>query len=439
MDAIEQKRFLGLLEKELMIAMGCTEPAASALAGAKAGELLGTHPEHVLVSTSRDMVKNAMGVGLPHCDLHGIQAAVALGIAGGNCSKGLGILSVITDEQQRIAIRMAKENRVALQLVSDVPPLYISVTATAGAESAQAIISGEHDRFCKLVKNGEVLLDLGLVPDTKAEAIDTISCEELASMSLDDIIAFAGQAPRQALDIVLDAARTNMAIARHAVANNYGLSVGRIAGEELSDEPRSLAEAFSLGASLAAAASDARMAGCPLPVVINSGSGNQGITVTVPVAVLATFLKKSDDELGRALCVSELVGLVLTARKDRLSALCGAFTAAIGTTCGMVYLLGGDRQVMDRAVNTMVGNLTGIICDGAKMTCALKIYSCVEAAALSCRLAFKGFAPGTESGIVGKDSLQSIDFLSRISHEGMEQTDRTILSIMLDKQRCEDR
>ncbi len=242
--------------------------------------------------------------------------------------------------------------------------------------------------------------------------------------------------PQEAIDLVLEAKETNLAIARHALDKEYGLSVGRIAAEPIGKEPRSLAEAFSLGSAMAAAASDARMAGCPLPVIINSGSGNQGITLTVPIAVVASYLKKDDEQLGRALLLSQLIGLGLTARKDRLSALCGgAFTAAIGTACGLVYLLGGNLEEMDRAFNTMVGNLTGIICDGgAKSTCALKIYSCVEAANLACKLAFRGLSPGSESGIVGKSSMESMDFLSRISHEGMEQTDKTILSIMLGKQ-----
>jgi L-cysteine desulfidase len=209
-------------------------------------------------------------------------------------------------------------------------------------------------------------------------------------------------------------------------------------GADLPKEPTTLREAYALGAVYASAASDARMAGCPLPVVINSGSGNQGITVSVPLLVMARYLGTDEDHLVRALCTSHLVALVLTAKKDRLSALCGAFTAAIGTACGLVYLLGGDVDAMDRAVNNMVGNLTGIICDGAKGTCALKIYSSVEAAAVSCRLALGGISPRDESGIVGKDALQSFSYLTQISHEGMEQTDRTILAIMMGKQeQCE--
>ena len=436
---MEKQRFLNVLKKEMMIAMGCTEPAAAALAGAKACELLGRVPERLVVYASRDMVKNAMDVGLPNCSLKGIQAAVALGVSGGDCAKGLAILSEISDTQKACASRMADLRQISLVLTNDVPPVYIAVEAYAGDHRAKAIISGEHDRFALLSCDDRVLLDLGLYPSEKESPHGDFTRDMVANLSLHEIMDFAGQMDAHELDFVLQGALTNMAIAEHAMVNNYGLSVGKTMGEGLPSEPRSLPEAYALGAVYAAAASDARMAGCPLPVVINSGSGNQGITVSVPILILSRYLKTSEDLLKRALCVSQLVALVLTARKDRLSALCGAFTAAIGTSCGMVYLLGGDLGVMDRAVNNMVANLTGIICDGAKTTCALKIYSCVEAAALSCRLAFHGLSPREESGIVGKDSLQSFQYLTRISHEGMEQTDRTILSIMMDKQEVCDR
>lgn len=408
-------------------AMGCTEPAASALAGAKAGELLSDTPLFVEVLTSRDMVKNAMGVGLPNCDLKGIQAAVALGCCGGLVERGLSILSSITEEQ----LEKARNLTVSLNISTEVPPLYIKVTAKKGDESSVAVISGEHDRFSYLEKNGDVLLSLPVDNcSTVLEGDDQIN---MKNASLSDLLEYAEHAPQEALDLVLEARNTNMAIAEHAVKHHYGLSVGRTVYESLNAEPQTLTEAFTRASALAAAASDARMAGCPLPVIINSGSGNQGITLTVPIAVVGSYLKSSDEKMASAMVLSELIGLSLTARKDRLSALCGAFTAAIGTSCGLVYLLDGDITVMDKAINTMIGNLTGIICDGAKMTCALKIYSCVESANLACKLAFRGFSPGSESGIVGKDSLESMDFLSRISHEGMEETDKTILSIMLGK------
>ncbi len=431
---MEQQHFLQLLKKEMMIAMGCTEPAAAALAGAKACEVLACQVETLVVSASRDMVKNAMDVGLPNCSLRGIQAAVALGAAGGDCGKGLAILSEISEEQQRAALNMAQQRKISLVLVDEVPPVYIAVEAFSEGHRALAVISGEHDRFAFISRDGQTLVDIGLAPSVGESPEGSFSRELLANLSLKEIVNFAQQMEPDGLDFVLQGAYTNLALAEHAMEHSYGLSVGKTMGEGLPKEPRDLSEAYALGAAYAAAASDARMAGCPLPVVINSGSGNQGITVSVPLVILARHLQSSESDLKKALCVSELVALVLTARKDRLSALCGAFTAAIGTTCGMVSLLGGDLEVMDRAVNTMVANLTGIICDGAKTTCALKIHSCVEAASMSCRLAFHGLSPREESGIVGKDALQSFSYLSRISHEGMEQTDRTILSIMMAKQ-----
>lgn len=417
-----------------MIAMGCTEPAAAALAGAKACELLGSPVERLAVRASRDMVKNAMGVGLPNCSLRGIQAAVALGAAGGDVSKGLGILSEISDIQQETAARLASGNRVSLSLVDAVPPVYISVTSYGAGHVAEATISGEHSRFSLLRRDGETLLSLDPASSSESTGNDDLTSETIANLSLAEITKVAESIDPQDFIFVLQGAHTNLEIAAHAMDIDYGLRVGKTMRRGLPDEPHTINEAYALGAAYAAAASDARMAGCPLPVVINSGSGNQGITVSVPVLIMARFLGTDEAHLIRALCISHLVALVLTAKKDRLSALCGAFTAAIGTACGLVYLQGGDMDAMDRAVNNMVGNLTGIICDGAKGTCALKIYSSVEAAAISCRLALEGVSPRDESGIVGKDALQSFSYLTQISHEGMEQTDRTILAIMMGKQ-----
>jgi L-cysteine desulfidase len=436
---MDTKQFLQLLKRELMIAMGCTEPAAAALAGAKAYGLLGEPIERLQVYASRDMVKNAMGVGLPNCTLRGIQAAVALGASGGNIEQGLGILSDITQDQKFSAMRMANENRITLELMEDVPPVYIGVKAYGKNHSSEAVISGEHNRFVRLMVDGDVQLNLPLIVADDKKEEDIITDDMIATFSLTDIAQAVEKIDIADFDFVLQGAQTNMAIARHAMEHDYGLSVGKTMGSSLPEEPTTLDEAYARGAALAAAASDARMAGCPLPVVINSGSGNQGITVSVPLLVMAQYLGVSDTMLIKALCFSHLVALVLTAKKNRLSALCGAFTAAIGTACGLAYLQGGNVQVMDQAVNNMVGNLTGIICDGAKGTCALKIYSSVQAAAISCKLALKGISPYDESGIVGKDALQSFSYLTQISHEGMEQTDRTILAIMMGKQEVCDR
>ncbi len=408
--------------------MGCTEPAAAALCAARASELLGENPVRLHVSTSGEMLKNAMGVGIPNTALKGLKAAVALGAAIADIQAGLNILSTIDEA----VISKAEGFPVSLTIVKDVPSLYIQVEAVGLNHFARATISGEHERFSELVKDEEVLLSLPL--DGCSATLEEVDEVILSKSTLADILSWIEEAPPEAHALVLNALETNLSIARHSLESEYGLTVGKTIFTDCEKELQSLDQAFKRGSALAAAASDARMAGCPLPVVINSGSGNQGITLTVPLAPVAEHLRSSDEELARALLVGQLVGLSLTAHKSRLSALCGAFTAAIGTACSLVYLLGGSQKQMDMAFNTMVGNLTGIICDGAKGTCALKIYSCVEAAHLAVKLALKGVGADGKSGIVGMSSQESIDFLARLMKEGMGKTEETILSIMVGKE-----
>jgi len=412
----------------MRVAMGCTEPAAAALCAARASELLGENPVRLHVSTSGEMLKNAMGVGIPNTALKGLKAAVALGAAIADIQAGLNILSTIDEA----VISKAEGFPVSLTIVKDVPSLYIQVEAVGLNHFARATISGEHERFSELVKDEEVLLSLPL--DGCSATLEEVDEVILSKSTLADILSWIEEAPPEAHALVLNALETNLSIARHSLESEYGLTVGKTIFTDCEKELQSLDQAFKRGSALAAAASDARMAGCPLPVVINSGSGNQGITLTVPLAPVAEHLRSSDEELARALLVGQLVGLSLTAHKSRLSALCGAFTAAIGTACSLVYLLGGSQKQMDMAFNTMVGNLTGIICDGAKGTCALKIYSCVEAAHLAVKLALKGVGADGKSGIVGMSSQESIDFLARLMKEGMGKTEETILSIMVGKE-----
>lgn len=412
----------------MRVAMGCTEPAAAALCAARASELLGENPVRLHVSTSGEMLKNAMGVGIPNTALKGLKAAVALGAAIADIQAGLNILSTIDEA----VISKAEGFPVSLTIVKDVPSLYIQVEAVGLNHFARATISGEHERFSELVKDEEVLLSLPL--DGCSATLEEVDEVILSKSTLADILSWVEEAPPEAHALVLNALETNLSIARHSLESEYGLTVGKTIFTDCEKELQSLDQAFKRGSALAAAASDARMAGCPLPVVINSGSGNQGITLTVPLAPVAEHLRSSDEELARALLVGQLVGLSLTAHKSRLSALCGAFTAAIGTACSLVYLLGGSQKQMDMAFNTMVGNLTGIICDGAKGTCALKIYSCVEAAHLAVKLALKGVGADGKSGIVGMSSQESIDFLARLMKEGMGKTEETILSIMVGKE-----
>jgi L-cysteine desulfidase len=417
--------YVQLLKKEMVVVMGCTEPAAAALAGGKSMQLLGCHPETVHIYSSRDMIKNAMGVSIPNSTLRGIQAAVCLGICGGNPDKGLNILSVVTDGQRVAAAELTRHT--TLELVENVPPVYIKVVLECGGHSAVCVVAHQHDRFVTLVKDGVELL---AVDDRQTDKSDEVRKHE-DDLTVSNILAFANAVPLEDVSFVLQGAKTNLSLACHSMENEYGLTVGKAVLGDKPMLPRTFSDAVHQAAGLAAAGSDARMSGCVKEVVINSGSGNQGITCSVPVLKMAEFLNSCGERLTRALCVSQLIAISLTARKGRLSALCGAFTAAMGTSCGFVYLLGGGKKEMDMAIRSMVANLTGIVCDGAKQTCALKIFSCVEAAGLSCQLAFQGQAPGSESGIVGDDCEETIDHLSRISHEGMAVTDHTILSIML--------
>ena len=420
-----------ILKKEMVPAMGCTEPAAAALCSAKARELLGGECNvRLFVKASKDMVKNTMGVGIPSSDKKGLNVAAALGYAVGTTSRGLSILSSVSAEQTDYARTLEVETT----LVRDVPALYISVKAVADDNHyAVATISGRHDRFCYLEKDGDVTLSL---PLTEEKASDDYSAF-LRNLSFEHVIEFADSVEFDRLGFVLDAVATNCAIAQKSIEKGFGLEVGKTMFSDIPDPPATLKDALSKGAAYAAAGSDARMSGCSMPVIINSGSGNQGITVTVPVKILSDYLGCTEEKTARAVCISELVGLILAAHKNRLSALCGVFTASIGTACAWAYLLGGGPEMMNRVLNTMVGNLSGIICDGAKGTCALKLYSSLECASMSVRLALKEKAPGRESGIVGSGIAETIDNLARLCNEGMEETDNTVVSIMISKDsRC---
>ena len=423
---LNRKRIDMILRREIIEAMGCTEPAAAALAGAKAAELFGMKPERGEAVVSANMMKNAMGVSIPNSDLHGIRAAVSLGIAVHDSSYGLSVLTHVTDKERDEASAFP----LAVRIDESAPSLYVRVSVCGAGHSAAAVISGEHDRFTSLELDGIVLSETPLFfPECQSFPEDSF----LETLTLLDLMDYASSLSDDVKDLLRKAISANTAISDKGLEGGWGLSVGKVMMDAAPSSPGNLDEAMRKAAAAAAAGSDARMAGSVLPVMINSGSGNQGITVTVPVSIIADYLGKSEDEKLSAVAISELVGLVLTCHKDRLSALCGAFTAAIGTACAYAYLLGGSAELMDATINNMVGNLSGIICDGAKDTCALKIYTSLIAAAVSVQLALAGSHAGGGAGIVGEDSLSSIDHLSRISHEGMEQTNRTILQIMLEK------
>ena len=432
-DPLNQE-LLTVLKTEMVEAMGCTEPAAAALAGAAAALALrkasGLAPERILVTASRDMIKNAMSVGLPNASLKGLKAAVALGALGGNPQDGLAVLAAITPETERLARDFLAGERVELVLKEDVPPVFIAVSIRAGGHEAGATIAHRHDRLQSLRVNGvEQLAGTG----SGAEGTGPSPLFPGGYPSFAQMIDFADSVAAAEIDFLVDAALVNLRLSDHSLDEHYGIEVGR-QSMTFAGNRSTIMDALNRATAKAAAASDARMAGSALPVVINAGSGNQGITTTVPIAVLAEGIGASRESLARALALSSIVAITIAVRKDRLSSLCGAFTAAIGTACGFVRLLGGGGREINCAVNNMVGNLTGIICDGAKGTCALKIDSAVHAAALSALMAMEG-KDAADAGIVGADADASIDHLERVVCEGMNLTDRTILDILLQKQR----
>ncbi len=414
-----------LLKNELTLALGCTEPACAALSGARLSDELGCIPEKVKVSVSRDMMKNAMGVSIPNSNLSGIAAAVALGCAAGESRRGLSVLASLDDGKREKASGIS----VDLDIAEHVPSLFIEVSAEAEGHSVTVAIEDEHDRFSRIIKDGQEVIGN---ESFFSECESSIESELLDSLTLTDVVEYAENLSEETKELLAAAYRTNLEISYAGLEEDWGLSVGKTMFS-LVGKIESVDDAMRKGAALAASGSDARMSGSCRPVMINSGSGNQGITVTVPVALLAEYLKAGEPRLLSALAISELVGLILTNKKARLSALCGAFTASIGTAVSWTYLLGGSIEEMDAAINNMIANLTGIICDGAKKTCALKIYSSLIAASLAVHLALKGKSASRESGIVGSNSFESIRNLSTLSHEGMEETDKTILRIMIEK------
>jgi L-cysteine desulfidase len=415
----DQDLFVDLLHKELVIAMGCTEPAAAALAAASARRALGVSPEKILVRASRDIIKNAMNVGIPNTALKGISIAVALGLENADPVAGLNILSHITPAQEKAASRMVDSCQIKLERAENVPSIFIEVRLQADEKVITARIQEEHNKV--EVFDGDKKISVSLTGTEKNPEILTPS----------RIFVFTDSVPLEKIEFLIHCAQVNLELAEYSVKTSYGISVGKTMFEGSVDGGEG--GLFYRGASLAAAASDARMAGCAKPVVINSGSGNQGITVSVPVLVLAQGLKRNRDETARALCLSHLTALMMTARKDRLSALCGAFTAAIGTGAGFVRLLGGDNRAVMRCIQNMVGNLMGIICDGAKGSCALKIFTCVEAAELGAKLAMSGNSVPESEGILGNTLEDTLGIVEKISHKGMIPLDETILEIMLEK------
>lgn len=417
----DRKGIVDLIHKEVTPAIGCTEPMAVALAVARACELLGQRPQHIALHLSANILKNAMGVGIPGTGMVGLPIAVAMGALIGKSAYGLEVLKDFNPDTMDEAKQLIDSNSICIRLKENVSEkLYIEAIVSADEQKACAVISREHTRFSYLELNGTILLQLedGLLQQQ----------DDAVALSFGKVCDFALETPLEEIAFIRASSELNKAAALQSMAGNYGHNVSHtIACSKLGDN------VFTRMLSVTAAACDARMGGAMFPVMSNSGSGNQGIAATLPVTVFAEEQGKSEEELIRALTLSHLMTIYIKQSLGRLSGLCGAIVAATGSACGITYLMGGNREQLAYAIKNMIGNITGMICDGAKPSCALKVSNGVSTATLSALMAMDNKVVTSIEGITDEDVDKTILNLTKIGREGMNETDRLILEIMTNK------
>ena len=421
-----RKQLIALVKSEVIPAMGCTEPIAVALCVAKATETLNVKPEKITVHLSANILKNAMGVGIPGTDMIGLPIAIALGALIGRSEYQLEVLKECTPQWVVAGKQFIDEKRIDISLKENIAEkLYIEVICQAGDQEATAIIAGGHTTFVCIARNAEVLF-------SKQQAATQEMEEELLELNLRTVYDFALTTPLDDIRFILETARVNKAAAERSFEGDYGHALGKMLRGTRQKEIMG-DSVFSHILSYTSAACDARMAGAMIPVMSNSGSGNQGISATLPVLIYAEENGKSEEELIRSLMLSHLTVIYIKQSLGRLSALCGCVVAATGSSCGITWLMGGDYKQVSFAVQNMIANLTGMICDGAKPSCALKVTTGVSTAVLSAMMAIENRCVTSVEGIVDEDVDQTIRNLTRIGSQGMNETDRVVLDIMTHK------
>ena len=422
----ERRRIIDLINREVVPAIGCTEPIAVALCTARAAETLGVGPERIAVRLSANILKNAMGVGIPGTGMIGLPIAVALGALIGRSEYRLEVLRDVTPEAVERGREMIGRRCISIGLKEGVcEKLYIEAEVEAAGHRAVAVIAGGHTDFVFVSRDGEVLFDKRTPAGGDEEAGEV-------PLTLARVWDFAMTSPVEELRFILETRRLNMAAAERSLAGEYGHCVGRTL--RCDRERKVMGDSlFTRILSYTSAACDARMAGAMIPVMSNSGSGNQGIAATLPVAVYADEVHASEEQTIRALALSHLTVIYIKQSLGRLSALCGCVVAATGSSCGITYLMGGGYEQAAAAVKNMIANLTGMICDGAKPSCAMKLTSGVSTAVLSAMMAMDGRCVSSVEGIIEEDVDRCIRNLTAIGREGMDETDRLVLRIMTNK------
>ena len=417
--------YTAILAEELILATGCTEPIAIAYAAAKLRQVLGVLPETIRAEVSGNILKNVKSVVVPNTDgLKGIRPAIAVGVVAGRPDAELQVISEVPPEALERVKKYVAETPIAVSCMDDTPCLLdIRLTGRAGDQTAVVRIANNHTNVIHIEKNGEVLLDHPLV----ASAEDNL--QDKSVLNLAEILEYADTVPLADIEpMVLRQIECNTAIAAEGLTGDWGAAVGCTLLEG-SKDIRTEARAW------AAAGSDARMSGCEMPVVIVSGSGNQGITASVPVVRYASHFGYDHEKLIRAVAVSDLVTIHQKTGIGRLSAFCGAVSAGIGAAAGIAYLSGANYEIIAETVTTAMGMISGTVCDGAKPSCAAKIAAAVEAGLLSYAMAQKGRRFRGGDGIVTRGVEGTIRNIGILAREGMRETDKVILKIMLE---CED-
>ena len=422
-----RERIISLVNKEVVPAIGCTEPMAVALCTAKAATTLGRRPERIEVFLSPNMLKNAMGVGIPGTGMIGLPIAVSLGALIGKPEYELEVLKDLTPATLEQGKRYINDADIDIKLKQgNVDKLYIEVVCRADNDMAMAIISGSHTHFVYVERNGEVGMDNRGGHGGADEEEDDIQ------LNFRLVYDFATTAPLDEISFILKTKEYNMKAAEESIKGNYGHCLGKTMDRPLSHGIFG-DNIFSHIISRTASACDARMGGAMIPVMSNSGSGNQGICATNPVVVYAMENENTEEELIRALMLSHLTAIYIKQSLGKLSALCGCVVASTGSSCGITYLMGGDYTRICNSVKNMVANLTGMICDGAKPSCALKISSGVSTALLSALLSMEGKCVTSAEGIVDDDVDKCIHNLTSIGADAMRATDDMVLDIMTHK------
>jgi len=437
-----EAEIIELIRKEVKPALGCTEPIAVALAVAKAMEILDercpmekgwrmTDGYALKIEVSGNILKNGMGVGIPGTGMVGLHIAAALGAVCGKSSYGLEVLHDLSDSAIEQSKKLVEKEKVTISLADTTRKLYIKAKVeTPCGHISCAIVQDDHDNIVETLLDGE-RLDSPAKSAGQEESMESKTTLDY-KLTVKEILEFARNVAFEDISFILESRTLNLALANEGLTGRYGLRVGHSIRLEYNREVFG-DDFLSYAMSLTAAASDARMAGCTLAAMSNSGSGNQGITVTMPVIAYSLKYGTSDEQLARALVLSHLIAIHIKGYLGKLSALCGCVIASTGSACGLVYLRGGDYEQVCAAIKNMIGNITGMVCDGAKEGCAMKVASGVSSALQSAVLAREGICISEHDGIIEKDIEKTIMNLGRIGSVGMQHTDNMILDIMVCK------